>query len=646
MASTPRSTVTVSQDAAAAASGSKRCVIMAPVVSNADMIPRLYTNYKSVLDRHGYAQGVDLAALHNDETGEQFMFIGLPIDTAGAVGQLDSSGNTGTSNVSIAVGADGALDECDVEVVVKKGGVVGTSLILLDVSLDGGRSFKTVRLGTATSYTIPHVGLVISATVGTLNEGDVVLTAKSTAPTASSASIQTARENLAAQQTQFGSAIVAFDSPNLAFAQAVTAQMNAYETANQRYAFARVSVEDRHAGAMTKQDTIVVTDATFAEVGASGDTITLGGGTWAALGAHSADMVKISGASDAGNNKSAYVAPASITGAVITMGTTDLVNETGSDVVFTFSGKITFDETADTVTRSKGSFIGDGFKVGQTVTFDGTASNDGDFVITTLSATVMGLESGDVAAAEVVAMADVTVTVAEAIEDWSERVDAAYAALDGEPRISLSRGRGYKLSPILQASLRRPAGWAAHLTQYQHDVHIPTWQVALGTQSGWSLTDTDNQLVEYDDRVHGGTASQNKFTSFMTYSNKAGVYLAQDLTREQDGLLLTVVANQATVDKACAICQSATEDEIGQRPEVDGDGHATPAARSAIERRVNGKIDDIMLVNIGEGVPVSSCKWTMDPNSDLSGATPTLLGTLEITLNGLVHSVSTVAKVS
>src|SRR5690606_29656496 len=260
------------------------------------------------------------------------------------------------------------------------------------------------------------------------------------------------------------------------------------------------------------------------------------------------------------------------------------VEDRYSGKMSTNDGTLTFNETNDTITRSGGSWISDGFRVGPTVTVDGTASNDGSFTIVTLTATVMTLESGDVAAAETPDIEDVSIVVSESIEDWADRVDAKYNAIDGEFRISLGRGFGFKLSPILGATLRRPVTWAANVAQYQHDVHIPTWQPVQGALSGWSLRDLNDELVEYDDRVHGGTASLNKFTSFRSWPTKSsGVFISQDVTRDTDGALLTHVVNVATVNKACTVCQSATEDEVGQRVEVDDTGRGTTSALALIK---------------------------------------------------------------
>lgn len=57
---------------------------------------------------------------------------------------------------------------------------------------------------------------------------------------------------------------------------------------------------------------------------------------------------------------------------------------------------VTFaDVNPDTITRTKGSWIDDGFDVGMILTVTGTVSNDGSYTIDTLTDTVITLIGGD-----------------------------------------------------------------------------------------------------------------------------------------------------------------------------------------------------------------------------------------------------------
>ena len=90
-------------------------------------------------------------------------------------------------------------------------------------------------------------------------------------------------------------------------------------------------------------------------------------------------------------------------------------------------------------------------------------------------------------------------------------LDREFAAVDAESRIDISAGRGRVFSPFSGWFFRRPAAWAASLREYGHDLHVATWRKDLGP-TVFDLFDSNNQLVEWDDRVDGGAASAARFT--------------------------------------------------------------------------------------------------------------------------------------
>ena len=74
---------------------------------------------------------------------------------------------------------------------------------------------------------------------------------------------------------------------------------------------------------------------------------------------------------------------------------------TGAQVTASGGRTLTFaDADPDTITASSGSFITDGYEVGMTVTVAGTSSNNGTYVIASVTATVITLITGDALAAE------------------------------------------------------------------------------------------------------------------------------------------------------------------------------------------------------------------------------------------------------
>lgn len=80
--------------------------------------------------------------------------------------------------------------------------------------------------------------------------------------------------------------------------------------------------------------------------------------------------------------------------------------------VMTDAGTLTFAEvgaTGDTITRTVGSWVTDGFRTLQEVTIDGTSSNDGTGQITSVTPTVLTFDTYDLTA-ESIASAGVTIT--------------------------------------------------------------------------------------------------------------------------------------------------------------------------------------------------------------------------------------------
>src|SRR5690349_24721138 len=167
MADLPSANTIIDDEAGGFGGGTGYCVVFACVEKNADLTPRVFSSAKALLSQHGYTPGASYVALHIEKTRKPVIYVGLPTATAGTIGRQNSSGVTGSSAVSVAAGANGVLEEVDASIEVTKGGTIGTDPIEFSLSLDGGKTSKKVRLGTANSYTIPYVGLVLNFGAGT-----------------------------------------------------------------------------------------------------------------------------------------------------------------------------------------------------------------------------------------------------------------------------------------------------------------------------------------------------------------------------------------------------------------------------------------------------------------------------------------------
>jgi hypothetical protein len=644
MATTPNATVSVSAEASAAAGGTGYCVVISPVSRNADTIPRVFANWRSLLTQHNYAPGVAYGALHIERTRKPVLFVGIPIVTAGALGRTNSSGVTGSCVISVAAGSDGYLDETDCILVVTTGGTIGTDNIRFNFSADGGRSWKQVRLGTDNSYTVPYLGIVISFGAGTLAVDDE-FTFTTTAPKPDADGIAAARVALANQQKQSRTWLAAWDVATDTEAGYLTTAINAYETSNKRFSRVRANVRDRLPSAEMSRTSVRMTGSptlTFAEVGATGDTITRSAGSFITDGFAVGMYVTVSGSSS--NNVSGTIA--SLTDTVITFGTTDLANEGPvSNCAIVGSHALTFAEvgaTGDTITRSGGSWLDDGFRDGDLITVEDTVSNNiEEAAVTSVTDTVITLGSTDLAA-ETIGSRSVTITAGETMADWVSEMESEFDSVDSQKRISLGLGRLRTQCPITQWLFRRPVSWAASVREYQHDIHRTTWAVADGPLQDWSMEDDDGNIVEFNQDTDGG-GIEARFTCARTWPNQNGAYIACDLTRDVEGSDLSLTHNVDVANLMCTIVQSTTQRMIGLTPPLKSDGTMQSTALELLEESVNSQLDQALLREHvkGEGQRASIAKWTASKDDDLSVVPATLTGEGDLMVNGTIFNVDT-----
>jgi hypothetical protein len=554
MATLPEASVSINSNAGAFAGGTGYIVVMGCVSQNADLTPRVFASTQGMLDEHKYAPAIDYCALHFQKTRQPVIFIGLPIVTAGSIGSVDTSGVTGSSVITVTADTGGVMEEVDAVVTVLTGGTIGTDQIMLSLSLDGGKSSVTVRLGTQSTYTIPNVGLVLNFAAGTLAVADFA-TFRSHAPMWGSTALSSARAALAGQQNLARSWLVVGDLPNSTFAGYVTTEVDAYETANQRFVYARAQVTPYRLAKKSK---------------VAGETLTF---------------------------------------------------------------------TTTTCTRSAGSWLLDGFAVGQSIAFTGTVSNNVTEAITVLTDTVLTVASGF--ASETISSKLVTGVQSSTISAYVSAQTAAFATVDAQKRIDLGLGRAFVQSPILGASLRRPAQWAASLREYQHDVQIPCWRKSDGPLDGFSLTDANGNTVEFDERYDGG-ALAGRFTCLRSYGNgPLGAFVALSLTRDTEGSLLSRTHNMAVADLACTVVQAETENAIGQVLQLNKDGTGSAASLGLIEQRVNRALQTNILQRFAEGPRATSAVWSASKTDVLNVPSATLNGTLALELNGTLEKIDT-----
>lgn len=647
MANLPNATLSINEASASFAGGNGLCVVMACVSKNADSVPRVMGSVQGLLAEYNYSPGIDYAALHIAATNKPVMFVGLPIATAGTVGSQSNLGVTGTCLISVAAAASGILEKVQGIVTCTKGTVVGTDQISLNLSMDNGMTYQPVRLGSATSYTVPQLGIVISFGAGTLNVGDT-FTFNTTAPMWGSTAIATAEAALAAQQQLARSWMIAGNLPSSTFAGYVTTSTNLYETSVERYVYARTSVPDRLPLAVNSQ--VVVTDQAAGSCTFAATTITRTTGSWITDGFAVGDMVTLSGTAA---NSGTFGPITTLTATVLTVSSATWTVETdASSLVVTGAESLVF-ASGTTITRSgdvaagvAGSWLNDGFAVGQTVAITGSTSNNVTAVITTLTATVMTC-SATTFTAETNSVAKVKVLQVNADGAFVSSQTSAFATVDAQKRIDISLGSAFAPpSPITGWEFARPAAWPLSIREYQHDLQIPSWRKSDGPLLGWSLTDANGNKVFHDERVDGG-ALAGRFSCLRSYANgPIGAFGALSLTRDTEGAFLSRTQNIAVADLACGVVQAATENAIGTVLALNTNGTATTASLSLLAQRVNKQLAINLLQNFSEGPRASSAIWTPSTTDILNTPGATLNGNLALVLDGTLEQIATTVTVS
>lgn len=647
MVDLPEASVSIDPEAGASALGLDYLVLLAPVASNADRTPRVFASTKALLTKHAYSRGASYAASHFEETRKPIIFLGMPIAVPGAVIWQDDSGVTGTSELEVTAGGSGCLEECDGELEITAGGVVGTAQIQGLLSLDGGRTQVPLRLGTGTSYTHPYYGFVLSAGAGTLVVGDVFRFTTS-APRGVRTDYALARTALAAQLKSARSWLFVDEALVEDDATAMVTQLNAYETADQRFVYARANVRDRYAAPKLtrKRHRTVGASLTFAEVGASADTVTRAAGSFIDDGFAVGDTVAITGAVTGGgaNNVTGVITALSAT--VMTFGSSPDLTPEGpiSTAVITGYSTLTFAASTDTITRNVGSFLTEGFKVGDAVTIDGTSSNDGEFVITALTATVMTFAAG--LADETISTKLASLTAPE--ETDSDNVaanDAEFEDIGDEMRIDLAQGRGRKICPITQWNLRRASSWGLSIREFQHDVQVPPWRKSDGPLNGFDLEDEDGNVVEHDERI-SRDALPARFSCLRTWANgPRGTFVAHSITRSA-GKFLSRTHNVAVANIACSVTQAQTEEAgIGAILESNPDNTLAETDLQGIETKVNSALNTELRTRRFEGVRASAVSWTASRSDVFDAPDTELTGTVNLRLNRTIEKLRTRVRV-
>lgn len=268
MPTLPSATIRLEEKAGAAGSLSGLIAVFGACAANADKKPRVYASVEAMITAHGYCNAAEFAALFVQGTRKPFLFVPLPMYSKGTV-TLTLTGVTGTSVISATLSGTGTTNYVKTTGILEviTGGTIGTAQIVLDLSLDGGRTYRRVKLGTANSYIVPDIGVTLAFAPGTLVAGDIA-TWTSTDPMWQASDLDDARELLAAQQRGERSWIVV-EPVTATLAGNILTSVNAYETENERFKLVRAQTRDVALTGETKAQWISAVDSEYSSIDAA-----------------------------------------------------------------------------------------------------------------------------------------------------------------------------------------------------------------------------------------------------------------------------------------------------------------------------------------------------------------------------------------
>lgn len=554
MASTPNATARLSGEGGGVGAGADLIAVLA-CSEKGTFDPRLVTRLQAHRDEHGRGEAPPFIGQYIEQTRLPALFIRMATATAGARGNADVSGVTGTSAVTF---TGTPFDDEEIVVEVLAGGTIGTAGIQIRVSRDRGRTWSGgVNLGTASTYAIGDSGVTVNFAAGTLVAGDVARQYCSS-PRWNAAGLEAALAKLGAYATQPRAVIVLGDVDSADEIQDVIDAIDGYETTFARKGTVFCQLRDQ-------------------------------------------------------------LQPAAMQGAP-------------SDVDFAATG--------DTITRNTGSFVTDGFAVGMRITIDGTADNDGEHVVTDVTALVLTVASSPGLVDESnVDGADISITGVEPKATWAAAIaalvnGASPAAAKLSHKVFIRGGRARRRCPVYFDRKRRPAMWFEAVRTMQHDLHISSGYVANGPLDGVVITDANGVLEEFDQRVDGGLL-ESRIGCLMTHDELAGVYVALPLTLDADNGALSRVPSVHVGQLACRVAKAALTQRLGENVSLNADGTLADVSAERIEAYVLGRLEASLLSPGREGPRASGVSFALSRTTDLR--TPGTALPYEVVVDGYAY---------
>ena len=309
------------------------------------------------------------------------------------------------------------------------------------------------------------------------------------------------------------------------------------------------------------------------------------------------------------------------------------------------------DANPDTITRTAGSFVTDGFLAGMTVEVSGSTSNDGTYTIDTggVAALALTLIAGDALVGEV-ATAGVSIIGYESEATYGTAERTEWDAFTSS-RIGVSAGgcfiRSVLASHAANWEFRRHPAWCAAMRFKEYTIATSLAKVKNGPIADTSITSATGLLVEHDSRKTSGLASRDgsngRFITLQTHDGKNGVYIAVPSLMHAAGSDFSRVHLRAVMNLACSIARATLTNELADDIVLKADGPAKETELLSIEKTVNQQLR--IQLKLGSTDPAnpalaSSAALVLARNDALATPGTFLTGSVRVVPLGYVDAVS------
>jgi hypothetical protein len=263
------------------------------------------------------------------------------------------------------------------------------------------------------------------------------------------------------------------------------------------------------------------------------------------------------------------------------------------DAAKSATGTVEFIASTKKITRSAGSYITDGFKVGDTITSPNAVSNPGPFTATVVTAL-------EITVSEVLVnegpTAGIKVLGVESHAAWTTAVSAITAGKDA-PRTAVAAGRAMRRSPINGLRKRRNAAWPILNRFFKHDLQVSAGRKSDGALEEWTIFSDASKTKpqEHDERTDGGLLAA-RIMCLRTYLKNPGSTFAEKMVTLDavEGKPLSRLPVGCVSDLVCDTIHGETEDLLGSNPQANDNGTLLEDVALQFDRRVMGRLRSIL----------------------------------------------------